>query len=69
MCDILVSGAIRLDIRSDPFQYIPNDILLWLTKSDIHTFIDDNKISVRNGQLEKLLRTLEGESNSAFKFR
>ena len=40
-------------------------MFLWLTKSDLHNFADDNTIAVTCKNLNDLLRTLEKESESA----
>ena len=47
------------------FNIFVNDLFLWLTKSDLHNFADDNTISVTFKNLNDLLRTLEKESESA----
>ena len=41
-----------------------NDLFLWLTKSDLHKFADDNIIAVTCQNLNDLLRVLEKESGS-----
>ena len=41
-----------------------NNLFLWLTKSDLHNFADDNTIAVTCKILNHLLRTLEKESES-----
>ena len=48
------------------FNIFLNNLFLWLTKPNILKFVDDNKIYLTSRYLEKLLRTLEDESNSAF---
>ena len=40
-------------------------MFLWLTKSDLHNFTDDNTVAVTCKDLNDLLRTLEKESESA----
>ena len=47
------------------FNIFINDLFLWLTKSDLHNFADDNTIAVTCKNLNDLLRTLEKESESA----
>ena len=47
------------------FNVFINGLFLWLTKSDLHNFADDNIISVTCKDLKDLLRTLEKESESA----
>ena len=42
-----------------------NDLFLWLTKSDLDNFADDNTIVAPCKNLNNLLRTLEKESESA----
>ena len=39
--------------------------MVWLTKSDLHNFADDNTVAVACKNLNNLLRTLEKESESA----
>ena len=46
------------------FNIFINDLFLWLTKSDLHNFADDNTIAVTCKNLNDLLRTLEKESES-----
>ena len=46
------------------FNIFINDLFLWLTKSDLHDFVDDNTIAVTCKNLNDLLRTLEKESES-----
>ena len=47
------------------FNIFINDLFLWLTKSDLDNFADDNTIAVPCKNLNNLLRTLEKESESA----
>ena len=47
------------------FNIFINDLFLWLTKSDLHNFADDNTITVTCKNLNHLLFTLEKESESA----
>ena len=42
-----------------------NELFLWLTKSDLRNFTDNNTITVTCKNLNNLLRTLEVESESA----
>ena len=42
-----------------------NDLFLWLAKSDLHNFGDDNTVAVTCKNLNDHLRTLEKESESA----
>ena len=46
------------------FNTFINDLLLWLTKSDLHNFADDNAIAVTCKNLNDLLHALEKESES-----
>ena len=47
------------------FNIFINDLFLWLTKSDLHNFADDNTIAVTCKNLNNLLCTPEKESESA----
>ena len=47
------------------FNIFINDLFLWLTKSDLHNFADDNTIAITCKNLNDLLRRLEKESESA----
>ena len=47
------------------FNIFINDLFLWLTKSDLHNFADDNTIAVTCKNLDDLLHTLEKEWESA----
>ena len=46
------------------FNTFINDLFLWLTKSDLHNFVDDNTITATCKNLNDLLHTLEKESQS-----
>ena len=46
------------------FNIFINDLFLWLTKSDLHNFADDDTIAVTCKNLNDLLHTLEKESES-----
>ena len=47
------------------FNIFINDLFLWLTKSDLHNFADDNTIAATCKNLNNLLCTPEKESESA----
>ena len=47
------------------FNIFLNDLFLWLKKSDLYNFADDNIITATSKKLEDLLSTLEQESESA----
>ena len=47
------------------FSIFINDLFIWLTKSGIHNFADDNTVAVTSKNLNDLLHTLEKESESA----
>ena len=47
------------------FNIFINDLLLWLTKSDLQSFGEDNAISVTFKNLSDLLHTLKKELESA----
>ena len=47
------------------FSIFINDLFIWLTKSGIHNFGDDNTVAVTSKNLNDLLHTLEKESESA----
>ena len=46
------------------FNIFINDLFLWLTKSDLHNFADDNTSAVICNDLIDHLHTLEKESES-----
>ena len=52
-------------LRPILFNIFINDLFLWLTKSNLHNFADDNTIAVTCNNLSNLLHTLEKESESA----
>ena len=67
MFEILLSGMPQgSTLGPILFNIFLNNLFLSLTKPNIPKFVDDNKIYLTSRYLEKLLRTLEDESNSAF---
>ena len=67
MFEILLSGMSEgSTLGSILFNIFLNNLFLWLTKPNILKFVDDNTIYITSRYLEKLLRTLEDESNSVF---
>ena len=48
-----------------PFNIFINDLIYWVKESELHNFSDDNTISSVEFSVEKLLKTLERESQIA----
>ena len=47
------------------FNIFINDLLIWISNSELHNFADDNTISEAENTIEELIRTLEKESQAA----
>ena len=54
-----------MNTRSNLIQHFYQHLFLWLTKSDLHNFADDNTIAVTCKNLNNLLCTPGKESESA----
>ena len=62
----MLSGVLQDSIlASNPFNIFINDLFSWLTKSDLHSFGDNNAIAVTCNSFNDLLHKLEKESESA----
>ena len=47
------------------FNIFINDLLLWISNSELLTFADDNTISTTEDSIEHLISTFEKESQAA----
>ena len=47
------------------FNIFINDLYLWVSKTDLLNFADDNTISAAENTIEKLISTLEQDSQAA----
>ena len=50
------------------FNIFINDLYLWITKTDLLNFADDNTISATERTIENLISTLETEKQAAIKW-
>ena len=50
------------------FNIFINDLYLWITKTDLLSFADDNTISAAEKTIENLISTLEEESQAAIEW-
>ena len=50
------------------FSLFINDLYLWITKTDLLNFADDNTITAAERTIENLLSTLETESQAAIEW-
>ena len=50
------------------FNIFINDLILWIEKSDLHNFADDNTITCSSDTIDELIRNLEEESEIATKW-
>ena len=63
---ILLSGVPQVSILEPLlFNIFINDLYLWVSKTDLLNFADDNTISAAENTIDKLISTLEQDSQAA----
>ena len=69
-CQVLLSLLLPQCSILDPFLFniFIHDLYLWITKTDLLNFADDNTISAAERTIEILISTLETESQTAIKW-
>ena len=66
---ILLSGVPQGSILGPiMFNLFINDIIFFMTKSDLHNYADDNTIAAYENSIKSLINTLESESDIAIKW-
>ena len=64
----LIGSSLRLNSCSILFNIFINDLYLWITKTDLLNFADDNTITAAERTIENLISKLETGSQVAIEW-
>ena len=64
----LIWSSLRLNSCSILFNIFINDLYLWITKTDLLNFVDDNTITAAERTIENLISKLETGSQVAIEW-